>query len=187
MDVDERSPKTAATPVKGTAIWGAPDGFDALLLVKRAREHNGPVLHVAKDDAALNRLGEALDYMGEKTEVLRFPAWDCLPYDRVSPNPVLIAERVATLTRLLEPTKAKGGRIVLTTPAALMQRVAPRSAFEGQSIEVAQGENLDQSFLIELLVANGYTRTDTVMEPGNSPPVAGFLTCFRRAGRADPA
>ncbi|AQS86282.1 MAG: transcription-repair coupling factor [Acetobacter aceti] len=185
MDVDERSPKTAATPVKGTAIWGAPDGFDALLLVKRAREHNGPVLHVAKDDAALNRLGEALDYMGEKTEVLRFPAWDCLPYDRVSPNPVLIAERVATLTRLLEPTKAKGGRIVLTTPAALMQRVAPRSAFEGQSLEVAQGENLDQSFLIELLVANGYTRTDTVMEPGEFASRGGIFDLFP-AGQAEP-
>lgn len=91
MDVDVRNTRTVTTAA--TTIWGAPDGFDALLLVKRAREHNGPVLHVAKDDAALNRLGEALDYMGEKTEVLRFPAWDCLPYDRVSPNPVLIDRR----------------------------------------------------------------------------------------------
>ena len=30
-------------------------------------------------------------------EVLRFPAWDCLPFGRVSPNPALVSERIATL------------------------------------------------------------------------------------------
>ena len=41
-----------------------------------------------------------------EAEVLRFPAWDCLPYDRVSPNPALVSERIATLARLLEkPTR----------------------------------------------------------------------------------
>ena len=73
-------------------------------------------------------MADALGFFAPDVEVLRFPAWDCLPYDRVSPNPEIVAERVATLTRLLEP--AERPRIVLTTVNALVQKVPPRPAFQ---------------------------------------------------------
>ena len=108
-------------------VWGAPEGWDAFLLAQRRREYSGPVVHVTRDDARMARLAEALAFAMPEAEILRFPAWDCLPYDRVSPNPALVSERIATLTRLLDqPT---GPRFVLTTVNALVQRVPPRSAF----------------------------------------------------------
>ncbi|OAG76748.1 Transcription-repair coupling factor [Acetobacter malorum] len=165
-------------------IWGVPEGYDALLLAKRAREHKGPVLHIARDDASTARLADMLAYVAEDVETLRFPAWDCLPYDRVSPNPAIVAERVATLTRLLEPSDGRP-RLVLTTVSAAVQRVSPRSTFEGQSLTVKQGESLDQAFLIELLIANGYTRTDTVMEAGEFASRGGIFDLFP-AGAAEP-
>ncbi|WP_281701937.1 transcription-repair coupling factor [Acetobacter malorum] len=165
-------------------IWGVPEGYDALLLAKRAREHKGPVLHIARDDASTARLADILAYVAEDVETLRFPAWDCLPYDRVSPNPAIVAERVATLTRLLEPSDGRP-RLVLTTVSAAVQRVSPRSTFEGQSLTVKQGESLDQAFLIELLIANGYTRTDTVMEAGEFASRGGIFDLFP-AGAAEP-
>ncbi|WP_212374271.1 transcription-repair coupling factor [Acetobacter persici] len=165
-------------------IWGVPEGYDALLLARRAREHKGPVLHIARDDAATARLADMLAYVAADVETLRFPAWDCLPYDRVSPNPAIVAERVATLTRLLEPSGGRP-RLVLTTVGAVVQRVSPRSTFEGQSLTVKQGESLDQAFLIELLVANGYTRTDTVMEAGEFASRGGIFDLFP-AGAAEP-
>ncbi|AQT04088.1 transcription-repair coupling factor [Acetobacter persici] len=165
-------------------IWGVPEGYDALLLARRAREHKGSVLHIARDDAATARLADMLAYVAADVETLRFPAWDCLPYDRVSPNPAIVAERVATLTRLLEPSGGRP-RLVLTTVGAVVQRVSPRSTFEGQSLTVKQGESLDQAFLIELLVANGYTRTDTVMEAGEFASRGGIFDLFP-AGAAEP-
>lgn len=113
----------------GPTVWGVPDGSVAFLLRQRLAEHDGPLLHVARDDAAVAALADMLAWLMPEVEVLRLPAWDCLPYDRVSPNPVLIAERAGTLCRLLEPTKAR--RIVLTTVHSLIQRVPPRSAFRG--------------------------------------------------------
>nr|WP_298795641.1 transcription-repair coupling factor [uncultured Acetobacter sp.] len=166
------------------SIWGVPEGYDALLLARRAREHKGPVLHIARDDASTARLADTLAYVAQDVETLRFPAWDCLPYDRVSPNPSLVAERVATLTRLLEPADGRP-RLILTTVAAVVQRVSPRATFEGQSLTVRQGESLDQAFLIELLVANGYTRTDTVMEAGEFAARGGIFDLFP-AGAAEP-
>jgi transcription-repair coupling factor (superfamily II helicase) len=177
MTVQTGSPHTIAT------IWGVPEGYEALLLARRAREHKGPVLHIARSDASMARLADMLGFVATDIEVLRFPAWDCLPYDRVSPNPALVAERVATLSRLLEP--ARGPRLVLTTVNAAVQRVAPRKTFEGQSLSIREGESLDQSFLIDLLIANGYTRTDTVMEAGEFSTRGGIFDLYP-AGAAEP-
>ena len=74
-------------------VWGAPEGWDAFLLAQRRREFPGPILHVTRDDARMARLAEALAFAMPEAEILRFPAWDCLPYDRVSPNPALVPER----------------------------------------------------------------------------------------------
>ena len=164
-------------------IWGAPEGFDALLLSRRLAEHDGPLLHVARDDAGLARIADLVGFFSPQTEVLRFPAWDCLPYDRASPNPAIVSERVATLTRLLEPPS--GRRMVVSTVNALVQRVPPRSAFAGASLRVAVGESLDAAFLIELLVANGYGRADTVMEPGEFATRGGLFDIYP-AGESEP-
>ena len=144
-------------------VWGAPEGWDAFLLAQRRREHAGSVLHVARDDARMARLGEALAFVMPEAEILRFPAWDCLPYDRVSPNPALVSERIATLARLLE--KPTGPRIVLTTVNALVQRVPPRHAFRGASRTLAVNGTVKPEDLARFLDANGYGRAATVMEP----------------------
>ena len=94
---------TVERPVVGATVHGAPEGFDALLLARQRAESGRPILHACRDDARMMRMVEALGFFAPDVEVLRFPAWDCLPYDRVSPNPEILAERVATLARLLQP------------------------------------------------------------------------------------
>jgi transcription-repair coupling factor (superfamily II helicase) len=58
------------------------------------------VIHVARDDKRLAALRAALAFFAPDLAVLEFPAWDCLPYDRVSPNPEIVARRMATLAAL---------------------------------------------------------------------------------------
>ncbi|WP_018979314.1 transcription-repair coupling factor [Saccharibacter floricola] len=161
----------------GPTVWGVPDGSVALLLRRRLSEHNGPLLHVARDDASMAALADMLAWLVPEVDVLRFPAWDCLPYDRISPNPAIVAERSATLSQLLEPAP-KAGRIVLSTVHALVQRVPPRAVFAGQSVTVKAGETLDAAMLAELLVGNGYTRVDTVMERGEFATRGGIFDVF---------
>ena len=129
------------------------------------------------------RLAEALAFVAPEAEVLRFPAWDCLPYDRVSPNPALVSERIATLARLLE--KPPRPRIVLTTVNALVQRVPPRSAFTGASLELRTNGTVQPEQLARFLEANGYGRAGTVMEPGEYAMRGGIIDIFP-AGEADP-
>jgi transcription-repair coupling factor (superfamily II helicase) len=74
----------------GLDVYGAPEGYDGLLVARRRAEESGAVLHVCRDDARMQRMADALAFLAPDAEVLTFPAWDCLPYDRVSPNPEII-------------------------------------------------------------------------------------------------
>lgn len=164
-------------------VHGAPEGFDALLLTRRRAETEGPVLHVCRDDARMARMQDGLEFFAPGVEVLRFPAWDCLPYDRVSPNGELVAERVATLTRLLEPGPRP--RIVLTTVNALVQRVPPAELFRGASLHLKKGGRVSPDKLATFLEASGYGRAATVMEPGEYAVRGGIVDLYP-AGEPEP-
>ena len=82
-------------------VSGAPEGFDARLLVQEVARSNGPVLHVARDDKRMAAMAAALRFFAPDMPVVQFPGWDCLPYDRVSPNADISATRMATLAGLV--------------------------------------------------------------------------------------
>ena len=85
-------------------IAGLPEGADAMVLAELARATGGAdILHVARDGQRLERLQDGLRFFSPEREVLVFPAWDCLPYDRLSPHPDIVAERLEALSRLAAP------------------------------------------------------------------------------------
>ena len=170
-------------PTSLATVFGVPEGWDAVLLARRGAEHPGPLLHVARDDSRMARLAEAIAFFAPQMEVVRIPAWDCLPYDRVSPNPAIISERIAGLARLLEP--ASGRRIVLTTVNALIQKVPPRHVFHGSSRSLKVGGTVKPEELARFLESRGYVRAGTVMEPGEYAMRGGILDMFP-SGRAEP-
>ena len=87
-------------------LASVPDGFDALVVADLARalagSADGPavLVHVARDGPAQQALQNALQFVAPEIEVLAFPAWDCQPYDRVSPNTGVTAQRMTALSRL---------------------------------------------------------------------------------------
>ena len=112
--------------MSAVTIHGVPEGYDALLLARRRAEHMPAACCTPPATTpAWRGCTRRWPSSRPKVEVLRFPAWDCLPYDRVSPNPAIVSERIACLARLLEPSGRP--RIVLSTVNALVQRVPPRS------------------------------------------------------------
>ena len=106
-------------------LGGAPEGFDAFLLAREVSRSGGPVIHVARDDKRLAALRAALAFFAPDLPVLDFPAWDCLPYDRISPNADLSAQRMATLAALAHGAVPKRF-VLLTTLSAATQRVPAR-------------------------------------------------------------
>ncbi|MCH7710996.1 MAG: DEAD/DEAH box helicase, partial [Proteobacteria bacterium] len=161
-------------------ITGTPAGCDALVLSELAATAAFPdILHIALDDAAMARIAEALRFFAPEAEVLKMPAWDCLPYDRVSPKSAIASERIDTLTRLARP-RAGGNvcRITLTTVNAFLQRVPAPETYRDASFSAARGETIDLEALTDFLVDNGYGRAETVMEPGEYAVRGGLIDVF---------
>jgi transcription-repair coupling factor (superfamily II helicase) len=157
-------------------VYGVPEGVDAMVLVRRLGEHDGPVLHIARDDNRLAGLAESIGFFGPEVEVITFPAWDCLPYDRVSPNGAIIAERISSLAKLqAEPGKK---RIVLTTVNAALQKVPPRLALAGAGMRLAVGDSIAPEDLAAFLDSDGYNRVGTVMEAGEFSLRGGIIDVF---------
>jgi len=167
-------------------IANAPEGLDAWILVRlAARDPDRPMLHVARDDARLSRLVEALRFFAPAAAVLDFPAWDCLPYDRVGPHRDIVARRIDTLTRLIDPPPAPAGRVVVTTVNALLQRLPPAEAFAGRVLSAARGSELPLDRLTAYFTDNGYLRAETVGEPGEFALRGGIVDVFP-PGEAQP-
>ncbi|SFI89238.1 transcription-repair coupling factor [Jannaschia pohangensis] len=153
-------------------VGGAPEGFDARVLL-RELEKGKPVVHVARDDKRAEAMAAALRAHQGGVTVLRFPAWDCLPYDRMSPAAEVSATRMATLTALAHGFTGKF--ILLTTLAALTQKLPARSVLKGAGFAARLNQRIDEGALRDFLVRMGFSQTPTVMEPGDWSPRGGII------------
>ena len=157
-------------------LSGAPEGYDAKLLVDELNKSGAPVIHVARDDKALVAMKAALAFFAPDLVVLDFPAWDCLPYDRVSPNADVAAARMATLAALAHGMP--GNYIVLTTLGAAMQRVPKRDILKNASFTAEVGKQVNEKALREFLVRMGFSQSPTVMEPGDYAVRGGIIDIY---------
>ncbi|HVC53622.1 MAG TPA: transcription-repair coupling factor [Stellaceae bacterium] len=130
------------------------------------------------------RFADALGFFHPGLGVLTFPAWDCLPYDRVSPNGEITSRRIDTLTRLAGGAEARP-LIVLTTVNGLVQFVPPRRLFADRTLTLGTGGRILLDRLQSFLRNNGYFRTDTVREPGEFAVRGGIVDLYP-AGAAQP-
>ncbi|MGQ0580829.1 MAG: transcription-repair coupling factor [Reyranella sp.] len=161
-------------------IAGLPEGADSLVLADLARTSGGQdILHVARDGQRLERLQDGLRFFDPEREVLVFPAWDCLPYDRLSPHPDIVAERLTSLAKLAAARKPGApGRIILASVGAALQKVPPRSLYADAAVVLRKGQTVDVNWLAKFLGENGYGRAETVMEPGEFAIRGGLVDLF---------
>ena len=154
----------------------AADGFLPLLLADLARASDKRLLYVATDDAAMQAVADAAPFFAPDLVVHRFPAWDCLPYDRAGPSMRVSADRLATLSALQAP--AKRGELILTTVAAITQRTLTPFRIRQLATTLAPGQRIDRDALAELLVSNGFNRVDTVADQGEFAVRGGIVDLF---------
>ncbi|MBV7409556.1 transcription-repair coupling factor [Maritimibacter sp. DP1N21-5] len=157
-------------------LSGAPEGYDALLLTRELEKTGGPVLHVARDEKRMASMAAALGFFAPNVTVLRFPAWDCLPFDRMSPNAEVSAERMATLAALAHGFT--GRFVLLTTLNAASQRIPARDVLKEAAWSARVGSRIDEGALRAFLVRMGFTQSPTVMEPGDFAVRGGIIDIF---------
>jgi len=157
-------------------LGGAPEGFDARLLLDEAARRETPVIHVARDDKRLAAMANALRFFAPDMPVLRFPGWDCLPYDRISPNADISAARMATLAGLVHGMPKRF--VLLTTLNAATQRVPAREVLKEAAFTADLDQRIDEAALKAFLVRMGFSQAPTVMEPGDYAVRGGIIDIY---------
>ncbi|WP_300066436.1 transcription-repair coupling factor [uncultured Ruegeria sp.] len=157
-------------------VGGAPEGFDAQLVLNEIARSGAPVCHVARDDKRMEAMRAALSFFAPDMPVFVFPGWDCLPYDRVSPNPDISAARVATLAALVHQMPQKF--ILLTTLNAATQKVPARDVLREAAFTARVNHRINEGALRNFLVRMGFTQSPTVMEPGDYAIRGGIIDIF---------
>ncbi|MEQ8604023.1 MAG: transcription-repair coupling factor [Marivibrio sp.] len=165
-----------ARPGRGV-VAGAPEGADALAILHAARAAGRACLFVARDEGRMAATAEVLRFLDPEASVIEVPAWDCLPYDRVSPNSHSVARRLEALTRLAAEG-ADARTIVLTTVAAATQRLLARDRLADAALVLKPGDDASMETLTAFFARNGYRRADTVREPGEFAVRGGILDVF---------
>jgi transcription-repair coupling factor (superfamily II helicase) len=162
------------------------DGFDAFCvadlaraLSRKAERRPAAFIHVARDGQRARAFLEAFSFAAPDIEILDFPAWDCQPYDRVSPDASISARRIVVLSRLARSRPAvERPRIVTTTVHALVQRVAPKAKIASDSFSAAPGNVVDREALVRWLEINGFARASSVRDSGEYAVRGGILDLY---------
>src|SRR6516162_3353767 len=187
-----KSPAERLKPGRPLTLAGVPDGAEGLVIADLARAiaagNNAPAISLAvvcRDGPRMAAASRALSFFAPDIEVLQFPAWDCVPYDRVSPHPAVVAQRVMTLARLARIVGREYPAVLLTTVNAALQRVPERAVIAKQSLSVAPGNVAPMAGITQWLELNGFVRASTVREPGDYAVRGGIIDLFA-PGMAEP-
>jgi transcription-repair coupling factor (superfamily II helicase) len=180
-----RNPADLLTVGQPLLLAEVADGAQALVIgdlarAIAARPATGPVslAVVCRDGPRMAALARGLSFFAPDVAVLEFPAWDCLPYDRVSPHASFVAQRMTTLSQLARVKGRPASAVVLTTVNAALQRVPPRDFVAQQSLSVAPGHMVTMDAIARWLELNGFVRGATVREPGDYAIRGGIIDLY---------
>ena len=184
-------PATSNQQRPSWTLAGVPSGAEALvlsdLLAGRQQLGKAPttIIHITASDRSMDMIAAALEFFAPDADIHQFPAWDCMPYDRTSPMPSVMAARMRVLAALSSNectvlsaeknmpssqhsalTTRHSQRIILTTANAIVQKLPPRSVMRQVAFSLKVGQKLDRDELVHYLIAQGYQRNGKAMEPG---------------------
>ncbi len=166
-------------------VANALPGLEARFVAERlAKGDAATLLYVTRDAQRSTALAALVGFFAPEIEVLTLPAWDCLPYDRVSPNGSVVAERLATLHTLAQGPSGKP-RLVLVSANAFVQKLPPPDSVRASHLVLKASARVDRDGLLQHLERNGYQRVGTVVEPGDYAVRGGLIDLFP-TGSAEP-
>ncbi len=187
-DLIEQAAAPAAAPATAgqrILVANALPGLEARFIAERlGRREAETLVYVTRDAQRSAALAALVRFMAAGIEVLTLPAWDCLPYDRVSPNASVVAERLQTLHTLAQAPSGRP-RLVLVSANAFVQKLPPPDAVRASHLFLKASARVDRDGLLQHLERNGYQRVGTVVEPGDYAVRGGLIDLFP-TGAAEP-
>jgi transcription-repair coupling factor (superfamily II helicase) len=158
-------------------VGNVPPGMEPWLVAELARSGQA-VAYVMSDGQRMSDVEQMLGFIAPDIPVLMLPAWDCLPYDRVSPGADVSARRLAAISGLISHARKPHAAIVLVTVNAMLQKIAPAEIIESLAFSAKPGNTIRMDDIAARLERNGFDRVPTVREVGEFAVRGGILDVF---------
>ncbi|MYD44161.1 MAG: transcription-repair coupling factor [Gammaproteobacteria bacterium] len=120
------------------------------------------IVLITKNSENAHRYEAELEFFEPTLQLHSFPDYETLPYDRFSPPISLISERISTLYRLPEVRQG----VLIVPIRTLMHRMVPPDYILTRSFVLNVGDHFNLEEQSAKFSSIGYTRVDTVYEPG---------------------
>src|SRR5204862_4839824 len=166
----------ASGPVRRARAAPPGQPFVAAVL---AHALDAPVLVLAHDPRAAEEVVAAATVFLGPDRVVRFPAWESLPYEGISPAPQVAGARARSAYRL---RTARGPMVVAAPALAAIQGLAPTLG-RHEPLELRAGASVAPDALTDRLIALGYSRVDVVEHRGEFAIRGGIVDLFPSSSR----
>jgi transcription-repair coupling factor (superfamily II helicase) len=166
----------------GSTVLAVPEAATAFVVAGVAHlSDRRPLLVVTPTVRDAERLAHDLGTFLEDGAVETFPAWDTLPFERVSPEVAAMGQRLRLLWRLGltdgDTGASEAPHVVVAPARALLQRLAPAEA-SGSPVTVVRGSRVELEELVAALVLRGYRREYQVEHRGEVAVRGGIVDVF---------
>jgi transcription-repair coupling factor (superfamily II helicase) len=163
-------------------VQGLQGGARAFILSLVAAQCRRPMLVVTPGaNEAENLFDDLAFFLGEERSLppLRkrlhlLPSWEVLPFERLSPPAENIAARLESLYKIVE----EPAPILISTPAALMQKVIAKDSFKGSYLYLVAGQSLEREALLDHLSQWGFQNVALVEELGDFSVRGGIVDIY---------
>lgn len=169
-----------AAEVCTCVLEGLTDGLKAPVLAAMAARLKRPIVIVSAQEKALEDFAASIDfYFRQRTErkathAVALPAYDCGPYDHLSPHSEIAEQRALALAKIQTGT----AHFTVTSPAVLLSRWPTPDFFSGLSRNLYKDQALEIEELRTWLVSSGYYAVEPVSGVGEFSIRGGILDVF---------
>ena len=150
---------------KGKKLSSVPLGYTPFLLADLIKKSKHDILYIAGNGKDMEDVARVFQTIEPTFETLLLPAWDTVPYDRVSPNAGIVGLRLETLSKLACEENAKKPRLIVASVGSVLQKLPPKKIFLNAKRVFEIGKNFDFNDFLHYAAINGYVRVEQVMEP----------------------
>lgn len=163
---------------KKVTVAGVPSSAQSYFLahsLKSAGPLQRSIVYLLESEEDLSAFRDALaSFLPSIAPPALFPAWDCLPYDKVSPSSTLMGQRLYALSSLA----ASPRQLILTTVKAVSQILPPKELVSHSTFHARRSDPNVRERLLTYLSSNGYTHVDTVRQVGEYAVRGGLLDLY---------
>lgn len=145
---------------------------------KQITPGRGLILYVTASGRSAEQIEAELT--GYLPRVARFPSWETLPHERLSPRADTMAQRIAALRRLTHPEKSGPGQAIsiLVAPIRALLQPVVSGLTEIEPLKILEGEDYPLDKLATRLLELGYEKTDLVSTRGQFAVRGGIVDVF---------